>query len=286
MNTSKESIERITNHYKAYGPIYRSGGIDLTRNDLYGMHTGYRDQHSETKESASKLMERKMINESNIRDGQRILDAGCGTGTLTFEIASLYPNTKVYGIDILEEHLEIASRYKSNSHNVLFSRQDYLNLAFGDNAFDRVFFCESLVHAQDKNKLLSEVHRALKPEGKIIIADIFMLNDNLTEKEKLDLSDFNKETDIPNFENLHNFIQKLRLLRFHNISFQDLTDNLSTTIYPESELDSPNPSSSLKENITLSKLENLLSTIGKLFFNKNARYFIITADVQKKHLLR
>jgi len=283
MNTSKESIGKITDHYKTYGPIYKNGGIDLARNGLYGMHTGYRDKDSGVKESASKLMERKMINESNIRDGQRILDAGCGTGTLTFEIASLYPNTKVSGIDILEEHLEIASRYKSNFHNVLFSRQDYLNLAFGDNAFDRVFFCESLVHAQDKNKLLSEAYRTLRPGGKIIIADIFMLNDNLTEKEKLDLSNFNKETGIPDFENLYNFIQKLRLLRFQNISFQDLTDNLSSTIYSEPELNSPNPSILLVENVTLSKLENLLSTVGELFSNRNAGYFIITADIQKKH---
>lgn len=278
MSTSKESIERIAKHYKTYGPIYRNGGIDLARNDLYSMHTGYRDKNSEAKESASKLMERKMISAANIRDGQQILDAGCGTGTLTFEIASSCPNTKVYGIDILEEHLEIAGKHKENSHNVLFSKQDYLNLAFEDNSFDRIFFCESLVHAQDKNQLLSEVRRVLKPEGKIVVADIFMLDDNLTEKEKIDLSDFSKETGIPNFENLHSFIQKLRLLRFHNVSYQNLTNNLSTTIYPELELDSSSSAIFLEKSTSLSKLKNLLSTVGALFFNKNAGYFIITAD--------
>ena len=281
MNTSKESMGKIAEHYRTYGPIYRNGGIDLTRNDLYGMHTGYRDNNSGTKESASKLMERKMIKEADVRNGQRVLDAGCGTGTLTFEIASLYPNTEVYGIDLLEDHIEIAGRYRANFPNVLFSRQDYLNLAFGNNSFDRVFFFESLVHAQDKNKLLSEVCRTLKPGGKIIIADIFMLIDNLTEKEKLGLSNFNEEAGIPNFENLYIFIQKLQRLGFQNISFQDLTDNLSSTISSESELDLPNSSIPLAENITQSKLKNLLSTVGELFFNRNAGYFIITADIEK-----
>lgn len=266
MNTSKESIGRVTKHYKTYGHIYKNGGIDLVRNGLYGMHTGYRDDNLKINESASKLMERKMIEEADLRDGQQILDAGCGTGTLVFEIASSYPNTKVYGIDLLEEHLGIADKYKADFHNVLLSRQDYLNLAFRDNSFDRIFFCESLVHAQDKNKLLSEVRRTLKPGGKIIVVDMFMLNDNLTEKENLDLSNFNEEVGIPNFENLYIFVQRLQRLGFQNISFQDLTDNLSSTI--SSEPDS-------------SKLEDLLSTVGKLFVNKNAGYFIITADVQK-----
>lgn len=281
MNISKESIEKITTYYKTYGHIYKNGGIDSARNELYGMHTGYRDNNPETNESASKLMERKIIGEADLRDGQQILDAGCGTGTLVFEIASLYPNTKVYGIDLLEEHLEIAGKYQANFHNVLFSRQDYLNLAFIDSSLDRVFFCESLVHAQDKNKLFSEVHRVLKSEGKIIIADIFMLKDDLTEKEKLDLSNLSQEAGIPTFENLYIFVKKLQRLGFQNISFQDLTDNLSSTISSEPKLDSPNPPIPLTEDIALSKLENLLSTVGELFFNKNAGYFIITADVHK-----
>lgn len=269
MNTSKESIGKITRHYKTYGHIYRNGGIDLARNDLYGMHTGYRDKNLESNESASKLMERKMIREANLRDGQWILDVGCGTGTLAFEIASLYLNTKVYGIDLLEEHLEIAGKYIAGFHNVLFSRQDYLNLAFRDNSFDRIFFCESLVHAQDKNKLLSEVCRTLKPEGKIIIADIFMVNDNLTEKEKLDLSNFNEEIGITNFENLHIFVQKLQRLGFQNVSAQDLTDNLSSTI--SSEPESP-------------KLENLLSIVGDFFLIKMQGTFLLLL-MQKSRLL-
>lgn len=266
MDISKESIGRITAYYRTYGSIYKKGGIDLDRKELYGLHTGYQDSDLKSNESASKLMERKIIREADLRNGQRVLDAGCGTGTLVFEIASLYPNTKVYGIDILQEHLEIAGRYRADFHNVLLSRQDYLNLAFRNNFFDRIFFCESLVYAQDKNKLLSETYRTLKPEGKVIIADIFMLNVNLTEKEKLDLSNFNEEVGIPSFENLHLFIQKLQQLGFQNISFQDLTGNLSSTI--SSEPDS-------------SKLKDLLLTVGRLFLGGNAGYFLITADAKK-----
>lgn len=281
MNTSKESIDRIAAYYETYGPIFKKEGIDSSKPELYGMHIGYQGNNPEINESASKLMERKIIREADIDDRQQILDAGCGTGTLAFEIANLYPNTKVYGVDLLKEHLEIAGRYTTSFPNVFFSRQDYLNLDFRDSFFDRVLFCESLVHSQDKNKLLTEAHRILKPGGKIVIADVFMLKDNLTEKEKLDLSNFSEETGIPNFENLYIFIQQLQQLGFKNLALQDLTNSISSTITPKLEVDSPNLSTPSTENITLSKLENLLSTIGELYFKKNAGYFIITADVKK-----
>lgn len=269
-------------YYETYGLIFKREGIDFVRNELYGMHIGYYDNNLGTNASASKLMERKIIKEADIKDGQQILDAGCGTGTLVFEIANLYPDTKVYGVDLLEEHIETASKYKTKFNNVSLFRQDYLNLDFKDNSFDRIIFCESLVHAQDKNRLLTEARRILKPGGKIIIADVFMLIDNLTEKEKLDLSNFSEETGIPSFENLYVFIQKLKQQGFKNISFQNLTDNLASTIYSEAELNSPSTSISPIQNSTLFKLKSLLSTIGELYLNKNAGYFIITADINKK----
>lgn len=283
MNTSKESTSRITTYYETYGSIFKKEGIDFARNGLYGMHIGYRENNISlgNGESPSKLLEKKIIRDAKVQDGQQILDAGCGTGTLVFEVANTYPNAKVYGIDLLDNHLETASQYVANFPNVFFSKQDYLNLDFKDSCFDRIIFCESLVHARDKNKLLIEALRILKPGGKIIIADVFMLKNNLTEKEKLDLSNFSKETGISRFEDLNIFNQKLKRLGFQNISLQNLTNNLSSTIHPETELNSPNLSILPTQNHALLKLENLLSVVGGLYLNKKTGYFIITADIDK-----
>lgn len=285
MDGSKESIERIAAYYRNYASIFKREGTSIEKGEAYGMHIGYRDDNSPRQnESASELMEKKLIKDADIQDGQQILDAGCGTGTLGFEITSLYPNTKVYGIDLLYDHLKVAYRQKASFPAVFFSEQDYLNLAFRDNSFDRIFFCESLIHAQDKSKLLLEASRVLKPGGKIIIADIFMLNGNLSEEDQSGLSELSKETGIPNFENLHSFTQRLMRLNFQDILCQNITGSITSTIptissNPEQNI-SP-PYSSPIESAALLRLSELLSTIGNLFVKNNAGYFIITADVQK-----
>ncbi|MCL4415352.1 MAG: class I SAM-dependent methyltransferase [Actinobacteria bacterium] len=181
------SIEQMVTYYRNYASIFRKEGTSINKGEAYSMHIGYRDDNNFLGQngSASELMEKKLIKDADIQDGQQILDAGCGTGTLGFEISSLYPNTKVYGIDLLDDHLKVAYRQQGNFPAVFFTKQDYLNLAFRDSSFDRIFFCESLIHAQDKDKLLLEASRVLKPRGKIIIADIFMLNDDLSEEDQL-----------------------------------------------------------------------------------------------------
>lgn len=274
---SKESIEKIVRYYKAFGPMLRMGTTDPTRPELYGMHIGYQGDDMNS-DSASKLMEKKIIREADIQDGQQILDAGCGMGTLVFEIGSLYPNSRVYGIDLLDEHVSVANRYKTDFHNVSFSRQDYLSLAFRDNSFDRIFFSESLVHAQDKRKLLSEAYRILKPEGKIIIADIFTLG-NLTEDDEMRLVDFNEETGIPKFENLDDIIRQLQDLGFQNILPQNITGNIASTI--PSGVDELDLSVQSNQSISPSKLKEILSVVGELFSNGNAAYFILKASAHK-----
>lgn len=286
MGRSKESIERIAAYYRNYAPIFKKEGTSINKGEAYSLHIGYRDDNNflGQNESASVLMEKKLIKDADVRDGQQILDAGCGTGTLGFEITSLYPNTKIYGVDLLYDHLKVAYQQKANFPTVFFSEQDYLNLAFKDNSFDRIFFCESLIHAQDKGKLLSETYRVLKPGGKIIIADIFMLNDNLSKEDQLGLSELNEETGIPNFENFYTFTQRLIQLNFRNILCQNVTSSIASTIptiSSNSEQDKSTPYNSPIESVALLKLSKLLLTIGNLFVKNNAGYFIITADIRK-----
>lgn len=273
MRMSIESIGKIVEYYKAFGPMLKMGAADPQRPDLYGMHIGYQDENF-LNESASKLMERKIIEEADIRGGYRILDAGCGMGTLVFEIADLYPNSSVHGIELLNEHVSVAGRHKAEASNVFFSRQDYLNLAFRDNSFDRILFSESLVHAQDKKKLLSEAHRVLRSEGRIVIADTFTVG-NLTEAEISNLSAFSEETGIPKFENLDSIIEILQDLGFKNIVAQDITLNLVSTIPLGLDIEDPS------QSISLADLEKTLSIVGELLGRGKAAYFILRADAQK-----
>lgn len=275
---SRESIERISNYYRDFGPMLKMGAADPQRADIYGMHIGYQDSSLEDNGPASKLMERKLIAEADIQDGQQVLDAGCGMGTLVFEIANLCPNSRVHGVDLLGEHVSAANKYRADFPNVSFSRQDYLNLALRDNSFDRILFSESLVHAQDKGRLFSEAYRILKPEGKIVVADVFVLG-SLSEDDAMSLTHFNEATGIPGFENLDDIIRQLQEAGFRNILPQNITNNIVATINPEEH--GANAASEPSQLTSVTKLQQGLAAVGELFGKGNAAYFILKADAQK-----
>ncbi len=110
------------------------------------------------------------------KDGERILDVGCGTGTLAILIKQHAPNSTVVGIDPDPEILEIAAA-KARAAKVdidlrLGFARDAANVA-GTARFDKV--TSSLVFHQvplpEKERGLAAMRDALGPGGSIHIAD-------------------------------------------------------------------------------------------------------------------
>jgi ubiquinone/menaquinone biosynthesis C-methylase UbiE len=58
---------------------------------------------------------RRLIDQAKIQRNDRILDLGCGTGTLMILIKQLYPDTVVFGLDGDEKVLQIAERKASKA---------------------------------------------------------------------------------------------------------------------------------------------------------------------------
>ena len=69
--------------------------------------------------------ELQLIRRYAIPDEARILDAGCGTGEGSSRLAELFPRAQVLGVDIIDEHLDLArSRYAHLAARLRFERQD------------------------------------------------------------------------------------------------------------------------------------------------------------------
>ncbi len=94
-------------------------------------------------------------------DCQIILDAGCGTGVMSNELAKL---GKVIGVDTSEEALKF---YKSRGLNGMLS--DIKELPFPDKCFDFVIASDVLEHVSDDFAALNELKRVLKDDGYIIV---------------------------------------------------------------------------------------------------------------------
>lgn len=93
---------------------------------------------------------------------QAILDLGCGTGTLTHELAGRAG--RVVGIDASPEMVATARR---SFPNIEFLVADALELPF-ENQFEVVFSNAVLHWLRDHERLLKNIRRALKPGGRLV----------------------------------------------------------------------------------------------------------------------
>lgn len=102
-----------------------------------------------------------------IKDGDKVLDLGCGIGIFTSMVKETYPDCDVWGVDISQAAIDENQKLHKNINY----RQGYigsLDLVVED-SFDVVFAGEVLEHLDDPDFLFSDAHRALKPGGKLII---------------------------------------------------------------------------------------------------------------------
>jgi ubiquinone/menaquinone biosynthesis C-methylase UbiE len=118
---------------------------------------------------------RRLIDEARITAGQRVLDLGCGTGTLMLLVKRLHPDTDVYGLDGDPKVLAIAER-KAKRAGVALTLEQGLSyqLPYPAECFDRVLSSLMFHHLTrtDKLRSLHEVRRVLKPGGLLAIVDL------------------------------------------------------------------------------------------------------------------
>ena len=120
------------------------------------------------------LFKGRLIEGAKIRYGQRVLDLGCGTGTLTIMIKKAHPGSEVIGLDGDSQVLEIARRKaKETGASIEFDEGMAYQLPYPDASFDRVLSSLVFHHlaTHDKEKTLAEIYRVLKPDGELHLAD-------------------------------------------------------------------------------------------------------------------
>ena len=109
-----------------------------------------------------------------IRPGHRILDIGCGTGTLVTLTKRRYPNVEVIGLDPDPKALARAARKASRANVAVQLDQGFSNeLPYPNSFFDRVLSSFMFHHVEPGQKAatLREIRRTLKPGGELHLLD-------------------------------------------------------------------------------------------------------------------
>ena len=120
---------------------------------------------------------RLVIRQLALRGDEQILDIGCGTGTLTRDIAAALTDkvrSRCTGLDAAEKMIAVAKRKAAGIPNIHFDAAIAEHLPYENNSFDAAvstFFFHH-IHFELKKKVLTETARVLKPGGRLIIVDV------------------------------------------------------------------------------------------------------------------
>lgn len=106
----------------------------------------------------------RLIAELGLVGEERILDVGCGDGSLTRKLATNVSRGRVLGVDSSARMVEAARRYEDL--NLHFSQMDILDAPF-EGEFDVVFSNATLHWVKNHSRLLEILHRSLTPGGVI-----------------------------------------------------------------------------------------------------------------------
>lgn len=122
-----------------------------------------------------KSLEERIIKIANIKDGESILDVGCGSGGLVVRIRSNYQNCEVVGVDPDQKILNLAKKkIEKNKFDVALINAWAEKLPFQNSSFDIVISALTFHHlpTEIKKQSFKEIHRVLKKDGRFLLADI------------------------------------------------------------------------------------------------------------------
>ncbi|GAA0680499.1 methyltransferase domain-containing protein [Kitasatospora atroaurantiaca] len=111
---------------------------------------------------------------AELRPGQRLLDVGCGPGTITADLAELVgSNGRVVAVDTSAEVLAQVAEYVAERglSNVVFEIADVHRMSYADGEFDVVHAHQVLQHVTDPVAALREMRRVTAPGGVVAARD-------------------------------------------------------------------------------------------------------------------
>lgn len=116
---------------------------------------------------------RRAVAKSELRDGMDVLDVCTGTGDLALLCADrLQERGRVIGLDFNDDMLRPAShKARRRRMSVQWLRGDALALPFRSGTFDRAFIGFSTRNLSDLRVGIQEMHRVLKPRGRLVILE-------------------------------------------------------------------------------------------------------------------
>lgn len=106
---------------------------------------------------------------ADTRDGETVLDVGCGTGSLAFALAERSPGSRVYGVDFSSAYIDHAQKH-NREPRVAFEVGDACALSLPDRSFDRVLSLLMLHFVPKAELAIAEMKRVARTGATVAAA--------------------------------------------------------------------------------------------------------------------
>ena len=117
----------------------------------------------------SRLLAPQLVQFGGLADGDRVLDVGCGTGSLTFAVTPLANVAAVVGIDPSAAYVAFAEA-RNQDRRITFQAGDARALPFADNTFDRAYCQLVLQFIPEARRAVMEMCRTVRAGGTVTAA--------------------------------------------------------------------------------------------------------------------
>jgi len=163
------SRELMETHYNMPLPMFSSV---LGESMKYSM--GLWEHGARSLTEAQEAMMEDVCDKAELRDGQRILDVGCGFGSLAGFILRRFPNARVYGLTLSQTQVDyMRARQAESGHPLSTDRfylvqEDFARARF-DQPFDRVVSLGFFEHITNMPRALEKIRGLLDDDGRCFL---------------------------------------------------------------------------------------------------------------------
>jgi len=195
--------------------------------DNLAFHYGYWDSEEPYNQHQALINKNQLLyDKAKIKPSDRVLDAGCGIGGSSIWMAKKF-NNHATGVTISGKQVDYASQQAKKNKvddRVNFVKTNFCQTPFEDASFDVVWAAESVCHTQYKGNFLREAYRLLRPGGRLVYCDAFMMQRQFNQTQWQTMLDFFNGWAVPNLCYCDEFEQLLKENNFKNIELDYIHD--------------------------------------------------------------